>query len=404
MRAYLEFLRTPYATRLLGGTLLGRLPNGMGILAVVLFTRAQGGGYSLAGALAAVHGLAGAAGQPVLGRAMDRLGQSRVLLTGAVLSAVGFGAFAFAGLSPLPVAVGAVVLAGFTSPPLEAGLRALWPAVLPSPAQVQAAYALDAAAQEVIFTVGPLLVVGAAALSPGLALLLTGALGVAGTIVVTTSRPSRSWRGAAREADWAGALRSPGLRLLLMALGSVGIALGVLSVAVVTYADAIGTATASGLLLAANAAGALAGGLVYGARPRTGPAHRRLPLLMTGLAVGYLPLMAAPGLPLMLGLAFVSGLFLAPVLACSFTIVDGLAPRGTVTEAFAWVVAAMGGGAALGSAAAGVAGDLAGVSGAFAGEAVGGLLALGLCLLGRRLLRGADRPVETVAQAQPSSA
>jgi MFS family permease len=386
MRAYLEFLRTPYASRLLSGTLLGRLPNGMGALAIVLFTRAQGGGYSLAGALAAAHAIAMAAGQPVLGRLMDRLGQPRVLLSAAGLAAAGFVTYALVGIEPRPVAAGAVVLAGFATPPLEAGLRALWTAVLPGPAQVQTAFALDAAAQEIIFTTAPLIVVAAAAVSPAAALVLTGALGVAGTLVVTTSRPSRTWRGEPRAADWAGPLRSPGMRVLLLSLASAGVALGALGVAVVPYAESVGVKAASGILLAANAGGALIGGLVYGARPRRAPAHRRLPVLLTGLAAGYLPLMAAPGLPPMLVLAFLGGVFLAPTLACAFTLVDELAPRGTVTEAFAWVVAAMGSGFALGSAATGVAGDRAGVPGAFAVAAFGGLLALAICLLGRRLL------------------
>ncbi|GAA2081447.1 MFS transporter [Actinomadura alba] len=393
MRGYVEFLRTPYAARLLGGTLLGRLPTGMGALVVVLFTRAEGGGYSLAGALAAMHGLAAAAGQPVLGRTMDRLGQTRVLLSGALLAATGFTLFAVVGIHPLPVAIGAVVLAGFATPPLEPGLRALWPDVLPGPDQVQAAYALDAAAQEIIFTTGPLIVVAAAAFSPEAALVLTGALGIAGTLVVASSRPSRAWRGHPRAADWAGPLRSAGLRLLLLALAAVGVALGVLSVAVVAYADRLGSESVSGLLLAVNAGGALIGGIVYGARPRPGPADRRLPLLMAGLALGYLPLMIAPALPLMVALTFVSGIFLAPVLACSFGIVDYLAPRGTVTEAFAWIVAAMGGGAALGAAVAGISGDLAGVSGAFTAAGIGGVLALALCLLGRGLLRPAEPTV-----------
>ena len=87
MRAYLDFLRRPYAFRLLGGTLLGRLPNGMGALAIVLFVRSHGGGYSLAGVLSALYGLAMAAGQPVLGRAMDRFGQPRILTAGAVAAA-----------------------------------------------------------------------------------------------------------------------------------------------------------------------------------------------------------------------------------------------------------------------------------------------------------------------------
>jgi MFS family permease len=395
MRTYLDFLRVTHAARLLGGTLLGRLPNGMGMLAVVLHVRSEGGGYPLAGTLAAVFGLAMAAGQPVLGRAMDRFGQPRVLLPAAWLSAAGFGLLALTGADPLPVTTAAVILAGFATPPLEAGLRALWTLVLPGPAEVKAAYALDAAAQEILFTVGPLLVVAAAAVNTETALLLTGALGVAGTLVVTTSAPSRAWRGEPRASDWAGPLRAPGLRVLFAALTCAGIALGVYAVAVVAYAERARDDLASGLLLAAMSGGALVGGLVYGARSWPGEEHRRFAWLMAALAAGYLPLIWAPALP------FISGLFLAPMLACSFTLVDRLAPSGTVTEAFAWVVAAFAVGGAVGSAAAGIGQDLAGVPGAFAAAGAGGLLALTVSLLGSRTYR--PRP-EPAPAGRPASA
>ncbi|GGT77586.1 MFS transporter [Actinomadura citrea] len=399
MRGYVVFLRRPYAGRLLGGTLLGRLPNGMGMLAVVLHVRADDGGYPLAGTLAAILGLSTAAGQPVLGRAMDRFGQPRVLLPAACASAAGFALLAAVGAAPLPVAVAAVSAAGFATPPLEAGLRALWPDVLDGPEQVDAAYALDAAAQELLFTVGPLLVVAAAVVNTETALLITGALGIAGTLVVALSGPSRRWRGEPRASDWAGPLRSPGLRVLLLSLACAGIALGVYSVAVVAYAENLGRDLASGLLLACMAGGALAGGIAYGARPWAGAAHRRLPWLLAALAAGYIPLVLAPGLPVMSVLAFVSGVFLAPVLACSFTLVDRLAPAGTVTEAFAWIVAAIGAGSSVGSFVSGVGQDAAGVPGAFAGAGVGGVLALALCLLGARTLSPAAGPAVTADAA-----
>jgi hypothetical protein len=299
------------------------------------------------------------------------------------------------GLHPLAATTGAILLAGFATPPLEAGLRALWPVVLTDPAHVLVAYGLDAAAQELLFICGPLLVIAAAVFSPEAALLLSGLLGVAGTLVVVSSGPSRDWRGRPRASDWAGPLRSPGFRTLLTALACAATALGVISVGAVTYAESRHSTTASGLLLAANAAGAFTGGLVYAARRPSGPAHRRLSWLVAGLAAGYLPLSLTPALPLMLVLAVIGGVFLAPVLACTFTLVDELAPQGTVTEAFAWVVTAMAGGAALGSAAAGRAGDLAGPSGAFACAGAGGVLALAVLLLGRRSLRpGPETPVE----------
>jgi MFS family permease len=375
VRIYVDLLHRPYAVRLLGGTLLGRLPNGMGPLAIVLFARAHGGGYTLAGALSALYGLAMAAGQPVLGRAMDRLGQPRVLASGAVAAAAGFAVIAVAGLSPLPVAVGGVVLAGFATPPLEAGLRALWPSVLSGPDEVHAAYAMDAAAQELLFTSGPLLVIAAAAVSKGVALLFTGLLGLSGTLVVVSARPSRAWRGSPGGGHWAGPLRSPGIRVLIASLSFVGLSLGVFSVAVVTYADARHASYASGVLLAFMAGGAFAGGVTYGRRARSGPPYRRLLLLMGGLSAGYLPLTLAPPFPVMPALALLSGVFLAPLLACAFTLVDGLAPPGTVTEAFAWVVTAFGVGSAVGAALAGIAGDTVGVHGAFAVSGAGGVLA-----------------------------
>jgi predicted MFS family arabinose efflux permease len=374
---YVDLLRTRHAARLLGGTLVGRLPNAMAALAVVLFLRAGGAGYGLAGTLSALYGLAVAVGQPLLGRAVDRRGQPRVMAAAALLSAAGFALLAATGPSPLPVAVAAVLLAGVATPPLEGGLRALWPDVLGREERVQKAYALDAAAQEVLFTLGPLLVTAAvAAASEAAAVVLTGLLGVAGTLIVVTSGPSRQWRAEPREAHWLGALRSRGLAVLLGACFFIGVALGAFSLAAVAYGGAHGGGPAAAYVLAANGAGALTGGLWYGARTFAGPPERRLRLLAVGLAAGYPLLLLTPGLGWMLPLAALSGLFLAPTLACGFLVVDRHAPAGTVTEAFSWVVTAVGVGSALGTAAAGLAAQHGGSTAGFAVSAVSGAVAL----------------------------
>ncbi|MCZ2527206.1 MFS transporter [Streptomyces sp. HB2AG] len=384
---YLELLRTRHAARLLAGTLVGRLPHGMAALAIALAARADGAGYTLAGALTALFGLAVAVGQPLLGRWVDRRGQPRVMLPAAVLSAAGFAVYAAVGTDPLPVAVAAVLLAGVAAPPLEAGLRALWPDVLRRPDRVHAAYALDASAQEVMFAVGPLLVTAATALvSPAGAVLATGLFGLLGTLAVVTSPPSRAWRAEARETHWLGPLRSSGLLALLGSLFFVGTALGSISVAVIAYDDARGGRGDSGYLLSALAVGALAGGLAYGAREWPGVPERRLRLLVAALAVCYLPLALAPGLPAMAALTALAGLFLAPVLACAFVVVDRHAPLGTVTEAFSWLVTAFGVGAALGSGAAGPAAEYGGVEASFSVAGAGGAAALVVLLATSRAL------------------
>ncbi|GAB3668785.1 MFS transporter [Actinocorallia lasiicapitis] len=382
MRVYGELLRAPYAMRLLGGTLLGRLPNGMAVLAIVRFTREHGGSYALAGGLAAVAADA-VAGQPLLGRLMDRYGQPPVLLASSVLAGLGFAAFALLGVDSVAPAMIAVIVAGFFTPPLEPGLRALWPTVLKDPAQVRAAYAMDASAQELLFTLGPLLVIASALVSDSAPLYLTAVLGLLGALIVATSKPSREWKGAPHSGDWAGPLRSPGLLVLLAALGFIGLSLGVFNVAMVAYAEGLGRSSLAGWLMAVNAVGALCGGLFYGARRWGRPAERQLPPLFAGLAAGYALLMLTPALPVMLLLAFVSGVFLAPTLACAFGMVEGLAPRGTVTEAFAWIIASMTVGVAAGSALAGIVQDHSGTRASLAGAAAGGVLALVVAVAGR---------------------
>ncbi|GAA4546476.1 MFS transporter [Streptomyces collinus] len=382
---YLEILRARHAARLLVGTLVGRLPCATAPIAIVLFVRAEGGSYTLAGALAAVYGVANAVGQPVLGRIVDLRGQPLVQLPAAVLSGLAMAVFAFSGIGSLPLAYAAVAGAGLFTPPLEGGLRALWPSVLRREDQVHTAYAMDAVAQEVMFTVGPLLVTLCVSLwSAQAALLVLNVVGVLGALSVVVSEPSRAWRSAPREAHWLGALRSPGLLALLAAFLFIGMALGSITVASVPYADDHGGDAVYGWLMAALGFGALVGGTVYGARQWAGEPARRLQVLVALLVVCYLPLMLMPDAVPMVALTALAGVFLAPAIACAFVLVDRHAPRGTVTEAFSWLVTTFTVGHSVGT---GVAGPVVERGGALWGFAVpavaGGVSLLVLTATGR---------------------
>ncbi|ALO92787.1 Transmembrane transport protein [Streptomyces hygroscopicus subsp. limoneus] len=384
---YLEILKARHALRLLTGTLVGRLPNATAAIALVLFVRAEGGTYGLAGALAAVYGVANAVGQPVLGRLVDLYVQPRVQLPAAVLAALAMTLFAVSGTSPLPLAYAAVAAAGLFAPPLEGGLRALWPSVLRREEQVHTAYAVEAIAQEVMYTVGPLLVTLCVALwDERAALLVLNLAGVLGALVVVLSPPSRAWRPAPREAHWLGALRSPGLLALLAVFLFVGIALGSITVASVSYADGHGGDAVYGWLMAGVGLGALAGGTVYGARAWAGAPERRLRVLVALLAVCYLPLMLVPGAVAMVLLSVVAGVFLAPCIACAFILVDRHAPSGTVTEAFSWLVTTFTVGASAGTGLAGPVVQAGGTVWGFALPGAAGAVSLLVLLATGRVL------------------
>ncbi|MET7985115.1 MULTISPECIES: MFS transporter [unclassified Streptomyces] len=389
---YLEILRARHAARLLAGTLVGRLPNATAAIAVVLFVRAGGGTYSLAGALAAVYGVANAVGQPLLGRLVDLHGQPRVQLPAAVVSALGMVVFALAGTEPVALACAAMAVAGLFTPPLEGGLRALWPSVLREEGQVHTAYAMDAVAQEIMFTVGPLFVTLCVALwSAQAALLILSVIGVLGALSVVLSEPSRAWRSAPREAHWLGALRSPGLLALLGAFLFIGIALGSITVAGLSYADAHGGDAVYGWLMAGIGLGALCGGVVYGARRWGGAPERRLQVLVGLLAVCYVPLVLVPGPVAMTALATLAGVFLAPSIACAFVLVDRHAPAGTVTEAFSWLVTTFTVGASVGTGLAGPVVEWGGAGRGFAVPGVAGAAALVVLLATGRVLAAAGR-------------
>jgi MFS family permease len=246
---------------------------------------------------------------------------------------------------------------------------------------------MDAVAQEIMFTVGPLLVTLLVSLwSPGAALLVINVIGVLGALSVVLSEPSRAWRSAPREAHWLGALRSSGLLALLGAFFFVGLALGSITVAALAYADDHGREAVYGWLMAALGFGALLGGLVYGARQWAGAPERRLRVIVALLALGYLPLAFIPGVVVMTAFSALAGVFLAPAIACAFIVVDRHAPRGTVTEAFSWLVTTFGVGAAAGTAVAGPAVELGGTAWSFAVAGAAGIAALLVLMTTQRVL------------------
>ena len=342
-------LRAPQVARVLLASQIGRLPLASGPLALLLFAR-QSLSLTAAGLLVAAYTAAMAVSTPLLARTVDRWRQPPVLWASALVSGAGFVIVAVGGRGLTAAALGAA-LAGAGTPPLEACLRALWPDLL-DPAAVPAAYALDIAVQEVIFVVGPLTTVAAVALGgPTAGLLTAGVLQLVGTAVFAATPAVRSWRGVPAPRHWAGPMRSRRFVLMLAGVGCTGLAIGSIPVALTGYAEAAGSRSLGGWLLAAQAVGALAGGLLYTRARPGGP--RRLPLLAGALAAGFLPLLATPGPAPMAVLLAVSGLALPPLLTAVFLTADRLAAPGTVAEAFAWVATAFAVGSATGSALAG---------------------------------------------------
>jgi MFS family permease len=384
---YRVFLSIPGARRLLVSAVVTRMPNGMLSLAIVLLIRAQTGSFAIAGVAVGAFALANAAVSPIQGALVDRLGQPRVLGACAAGQSALLVALVGAAHGRLPAVLLVVLvgLAGVLVPPSMACARVLWSELTPDAATRNAAYALDAITLEAAWVVGPLLVVAVVALaSPAVAVLLCAAITVGGTAVFATSPISRRWRSSGQRRSRAGAIASPQLRRLLASIALVGFWWGALQVGLPALAVHVGSREASGVLLALVSLGGVVGGLLYGVRNWRLSIEARYWVLLLLLAILLTPLIIASSLAAAIPLSLLAGLAMTPMISCQNTLVGAVAPAGTVTEAFTWATAAMFGGIAAGTTAAGSLVDTAGVGAPFAAACAAAACAAALAALAHR--------------------
>ncbi|HEX4837057.1 MAG TPA: MFS transporter [Solirubrobacteraceae bacterium] len=383
---YRALFSVPGFSRLLVGSVLGRMPSGMFSLAILLFVRERTGSFLAAGLAVGAFTLTGAMTGPLLGALVDRLGQTRVLLTAVAGQATLLLALVLVAQrgAPATAIVAVAALAGSVLPPIAGCVRALWSEVANDAELLETAYALDATAQEIIWTLGPLLAGSVAGfVSPTASVLLCAAIAVAGTVFFATSTLSRHWRADVRERSRWGALASPGLRTLLGSVMLAGVVIGAVEVGLPALAVRLGSRWSTGVLLALFSLGSMTGGLLYSARSWRPSIERRYATTLLVVAISVAPLIAVHSLAAGLLLSVIAGLGIAPMLSCQFSLVGALAPAGTRTEAFTWHRAATVGGIAGGSALGGSLVDTVGVSASFALGCAGVALACALVALGR---------------------
>jgi hypothetical protein len=243
---------------------------------------------------------------------------------------------------------------------------------------------------------GPVLIVGGiGSFSLRAALLFCGVTVLAGNVAFSLRRPSREWRpehGAAP--GLAGALRGGGVRVLVAVFVLAGLGIGAVEVAVPAALDEMGHRDLTGLLFGLWGLGSMLAGVAIS---RVGPSAdppRRLALLLVAWGAAHVPIGLA-GSPAVLGLLLLAaGVSIAPTFVSANGMLDRLAPRGTLTEAFTWISTGLTAGLALGSAIGGAITEAASPGAAMAVLGVGGFLAAGVVAL---TAHGALRPAVATA-------
>jgi len=381
-------LRTPGVLPLFLASCVARLPMGAVGLLFVLHTQELTGSYARGGIVAGAYTLALGISNPILARVADRRGQTVVLLGGAPIAA---GALVAAALLPAGAQNWLVVcaaLAGAAQPPVGACMRALWPVLLRDADARHAAYATEGALLEIVYICGPLAIVaGIGAWSLTAALAACGGFLLAGDLAFAASGASRAWRPERTAArDLAGALRGGGVRVLMAVFALCGLAIGAVEVCTPAMLDAMGHRNLTGVMLGLWGLGSMLAGVAVARAGAPADATRRLVLALAAWGLAHAAV-ALAGSPLQLGLLLmVAGATIAPTLVCANGMLDGLAPAGTLTEAFTWTSTGMAAGFAAGSTLAGALVEAASPGIALAVLGSGGLVAA-LVVRGAGVLR-----------------
>lgn len=335
------------------------MPQGMSSLAVLLLVREATHSYAAAGAAVGAGALAGAICGPLLGRLIDRFGRRMVVGPAAAAQAVAYVLLALAARGHAGALV-LIVVAGLTGalvPPISSVVRAMLRDLYEDVSVRETAYGLEAIVQETIWIVGPLLITVIITLaSPKLAVVLLGALGLAGTLLFLRSPLLDHPHAQHDDEDGRGsALSSLDLRWLLLPVALMGFGLGAVEVGIPSLALHDGSRPASGYLLALWSLGSMLGGIRYSvARWRTSLGSRYAVLLLAN-CLFIVPLLLANSIALAAIASLIAGFAVAPAFSCQYSLVGHVVIRGTEHEAFSWVLSGLIAGVAAGSALGGAA-------------------------------------------------
>lgn len=403
---------------------VARLPISMMSLGIVLALNHIYDNWTVAGTMSAVYVLAMSCVTPFYARAFDRFGQARVGRIALAVQLVAMLSFAFAALVrvPIPVLFGLAIIMGLTQFSFGALVRTRWAYALRGVEDgeqlLNTAYAMEAAIDEIVFILGPILAAWlATSVHPVSQLFVpTLACGIGGTIFLSlksTQPPVMieqiEVRASSAAGDASGGTSGKADQLTLRQLKrsgakpkSVLLYGGVLPLLVVfivfnmsfTSFDVSITATMKGmgqepflgLQLAMFAVGSCVGALIFGSRQLKGSHWGHMVMFLTLLTVGYLFFRVTMDNLILLGLIeILTGLTVSPLFATGNLIVKDLVPPESLTEGLSWVTTAGTVGTSIGSSVAGIVLDAANPHVGMLLPCAFTLAAVPLALLGWRL-------------------
>lgn len=357
---YLHLLDLPGARQLALAGALHRSASFVLSFAVTLMLARELGSYAQAGAGAALFVLASAAAEPLQGRACDRLGALRPLLTLSVLFGVSLTAMTCAVVAgaPLPAVYALSLAAGGTMPFVRGPMRAAWWWIASSEKDRVTASMFESTAGPLAYCLGYALFAAYALFAgPAGAIIVAGTLVIAGTLTFSrlVARHGDPRAEHTERRHMLAVLANPRLLAVLGINLCVFWLHGLLQVALIARFSDTQASVMLALILAATAGY----GFAFGHRHPKGAPEQELRNIMVPFFAVTVGLAAAATAPLgvLLIALLVHGALRNPVLAWTYHLSASYPPEQSRTEGVAWNGAAIMLGMALGKAVGGATAD-----------------------------------------------
>lgn len=358
-KAYRVILAKPGAKGFCLAAAIARFPMSMQAFSIILMISILYGEYALAGQVSAVVVIAFGIGTPILAKLVDRYGQSRIMRPAVVIYSVSFAAMLIiAMLRGNPFFLYAVgVITGFFGGSFGAYVRARWTHTLESAKQMNTAFALEAAIDEVIWLVGPvvatLLVQSVHPSAGGIACILLAFGGGIWFLSQKASEPPVQDPALADQEDKRSLLRNGALLVLCSTFIMLGMVFGSWEISIVDFCRTLNQPLWAGGMMAATAAGSLISALIYGSRDWFIGPLRLFLLGMILMAASFTLFLWVEGLKTMFLFAFICGVNYAPTMTNATNLLREIVPTTRFTEGIAWFTTSSTIGSSLGTSVAG---------------------------------------------------
>jgi MFS family permease len=329
--SYRALLAVPSFRRILVGMTIARIAGSMVSVAVILFSLELYGSPAITGLVTFASIFPGTVLSPIMGALLDRHGRTRLVILDYLVggaSLVLIGALDVAGLLPAWVLIAIVAISSITGPLSNAGLRSLFPVIVPRHLW-ERANAVDSNAFVVAQLLGPPLAgVFVQAVGGDLGLVLIGVLfAIAAVVTVGIPDPAMETQSTGRLMvdAWHGLVytwRNATLRGLAICMSTLRLGSGVQAIVVpVILLERLHTGPAVvGLAWGVSAVAGLVAGLLFGRVSTLGRERPIMSLSLAATGLGLALLLPEPSIPLVFLAMIVTGFLNGPGEITMFTL------------------------------------------------------------------------------------